>query len=901
LCSCHGCIFESDAKKLREPLRRNVLFALEGLSKRPELPLQAIGQVPFRPLGKSHFKPAPWLHTGDNAYVPSDMSVLAFSKGVDKYLEPFVPLDPGLKDRLYVEFVTRMAPFWQGDNFSSYEEAVKLLDMTKSPGFPYYYQAENKADCLFKYGDLIKDQVERILAGEELPMIFSLTLKDELRPVEKVEQHKTRVFCASDLVHLLCSKQLFHHQNNKLVKTVGQHPVTIGIQIPGSQYVSVMLKHSPKANGSDIGGCDARFNLDFAEIIRDVRKAYIEKQYHLAVDLLYNAVYCGYAVGMGVLYVILHNKSGWENTAHDTSLMVWMGSFAACCLLNLDFDRVMQLNANGDDGIQSFLDDRIDIVKLADTLLKFNVHLEYDSPVPLPLEDVIYLSHQLVTRFIPRFGDVIVAGGNLAKLKSSLNWVRTSETLSYSESALSHLLGLRICLWPWYAEFVRVEEILDMFLQNVERTPLMNELLRSRIPEDLIVQIHLRLEEVNFSPCLLNQDFDVNVTSLIKEHLECMKKQQQKPSKAQRAAQSERDKKAAAEKSKLGARVKGQPGIPGTNNTRSTTKHNNQPKISNSRRGIVVRNREYVNDFNTPGAAGALTVVALQIQPGNVTLFQWLSQLALCFEKYVFRKLKFLWETESPTTNGGKVIYSWDPNVADAQPTTKQQMLVFDRKSDDAPWRCFELDVPHSEIHGVVKEFFVRDTFVPVNADLKLYDCGLLFIGLVGVDSTISTGELHIEYEIELITPTEPPISADLSATINSGGTLSPANFLGTAAFPTNGSSLAFIKNNANVGAVEIDFLVVGQFLLQFSVTGTGLTAANPTIAARTAVLIGPSNNGNPVTIVVNSAGTLLTFTYLVTAQALKNGTPANIALNIGATTVTGGGVRIMPYNNALN
>lgn len=299
-----------------------------------------------------------------------------------------------------------------------------------------------------------------------------------------------------------------------------------------------------------------------------------------------------------------------------------------------------------------------------------------------------------------------------------------------------------------------------------------------------------------------------------------------------------------------------------------------------------MKNREYVNDFSTPGAAATTTIIALPINPGNITVFQWLASLALCFERYHFKSLAFVWETESPTSQGGKVVLAWDPNVADPQPSNKQQLLAFNHKADDAPWRSFRLPIPEGIIHGLTRDFFVRDTLLPFSADQKLYDCGQLFVGLVGVDNTVSTGELHVEYEVEFLEPTQPPLAADLSARIDGGGALTPANFMGTGPqLLRAGSSLAFIKNNLTVGASEFDFLIPGQYALTFLVTGSGLGAVS--IANRN-IRVGPANNGLPEFQITNAAGTVTAFMYIVAVDSIKFSVASLLSLNLAGTTVTG-------------
>jgi len=88
-------------------------------------------------------------------------------------------------------------------------------------------------------------------------------------------------------------------------------------------------------------------------------------------------------------------------------------------------------------------------------------------------------------------------------------------------------------LWPWRIDFLEVEEIIDRFLSGVYLTENMSLLLRGRLSEVEILNLHLRLEgRVTFLPSLAHmEDCEVEqvTTCLIKDL--CVKKLQCKNSK----------------------------------------------------------------------------------------------------------------------------------------------------------------------------------------------------------------------------------------------------------------------------------------------------------------------------------------------------------------------------------
>ena len=469
------------------------------------VPLQVVGFVAPRPIGKSHFVPAPWSRDVDERnqcdYLPSKMTLKALSQSVLKAVDPLISYADVELSRAFDYLHQELSSMWFGDNYTPYAEAVELLNLEKSPGFPWYSSCSDKECALKCHGDKVMKQVEAVVGGEEMWLPFSLTLKDELRTAERVAAEKTRGFAASGLVHLLASKMMFSKQNEKIVQNIGNHPITLGVSVPGNQFVKTVLSLGDCKNcyDADGDGCDQRFNLSLARVIRDLRKSFLAENYHKCVDLLYDAVYAGDVIACGVVHRMLHNKSGWENTSMDNSLYMWAAVYLAVTKITGGlFSEVCRVLINGDDLAFSFNHELLDIQTVSFELARHGVRISFDNCEPRLASDITFLSHTLVERFVLPFGDVLIAAGNKAKLLSSLHWVKPSSSLSFEESCLAHLLGLRLCLWPWRAEFLDVEERIDSFLRGVDVTTTMRLLLKARITEVDIVGMHLRVEGFGF-------------------------------------------------------------------------------------------------------------------------------------------------------------------------------------------------------------------------------------------------------------------------------------------------------------------------------------------------------------------------------------------------------------------
>lgn len=498
-------MFRHQHKKLSDPPLELPLWELyAGGTGAPDLGVKLETTVPWRPLGKSNLIRSPWSdkQTEDEPYIPTVMSVGAAVVGLEKAREPVTYFPEDLVQKAEVYLRRRMKAIWTmtpEDYVLPLDEAVLLLKPDKSPGYPYYYKHSTKGAVINdpETRKICDERVQNLLSGEEVPCYFTLTEKSELRPVEKVKAKKTRIFFASDVHHLITSKVLFDRQNEEMMQKFGQHPITLGIQMPGPQFVRA-VGSLVRCNDGDLSGCDLRFSLRIARSIRNLRKAFLPTRFDSAVNHLYNTVYCGYAAGLGGLYRVFGNKSGWENTAHDNSLMLWMALIIACYHFFPDEDpeKILTALINGDDLVVKMFQGHFK--DLCDWLRKYNTVIEAEDWNERPSSHVTFLSHHLESVFVPGFGDFVVAAGNLPKLLSSLNWVKRSPSLTFEESCVAHLLGIRLCLFPWQVHFDECDKILSDYLSQIEMTTFIRQALSARLNPVELARLHTRAEGFDF-------------------------------------------------------------------------------------------------------------------------------------------------------------------------------------------------------------------------------------------------------------------------------------------------------------------------------------------------------------------------------------------------------------------
>jgi len=463
-----------------------------------------VGCVKFRPLAKNSYVASPWCDYDvalNSKYIPSRMTVLAVKKGLAKAHDGYFTIDEEIATYTERYLINEMKSIWlrnSQDNLTSWDDAVSQLKRDKSAGFPYFYYFKNKGEVIDKGLDEVHDRVNSILSGSDVPSFFAGTLKSELRPFEKVALSKTRVFMASDMHHLLASKILYEVQNLDLMMAFGQHPITLGIQIPGSQFVRLLCSFAPDCFDGDVDGCDLRFILRVARSICSIRHHFLPSEFALAGHHLYSQVYCGFIVILGGLYRLMGNKSGWENTAHDNSFFVWwmFVYLAKVVFPTYDFKDIMKVGINSDDIVAGSKQEFF--MPLIEEGRKLNFLVEVGSHHAQSPSEIVFLSHHLRERFVPMFGDFVLAAGNLPKLLSSVNWVKRNNALTFEESCVTHLIGLRLCLFPWAIEFEKVDSILSTYLLSITLTPFMRQALKARLSEHDLAVLHTRCEFSGF-------------------------------------------------------------------------------------------------------------------------------------------------------------------------------------------------------------------------------------------------------------------------------------------------------------------------------------------------------------------------------------------------------------------
>lgn len=307
-----------------------------------------------------------------------------------------------------------------------------------------------------------------------------------------------------------------------------------------------------------------------------------------------------------------------------------------------------------------------------------------------------------------------------------------------------------------------------------------------------------------------------------------------------------------------------------------------KPNISSSGMSdarIRVKHTEYITDI-----IGSLAFFAdkFEVNPGIAATFPWLSQLAVNYEKYQFRSLEFIYETMTGSSTNGSHIMCADFDATDATPVSKQQALANRCRSRSAPWQedCMSLDL--MDLKGFGPERFVRYGAVPAGTDVKTYDVANFFSCTSGGTNGQPWGELHVRYDVELITPQmEINFPALHSARVLGADSVADFRIYGLDPQVTGSLPVSAVSST-------LTFQITGQFLIEWAFSGS--TLAVPIVS-------GSANQRAQLNVILDSTLASLILLYRVEISAIGQ----TVILDaISSTSVTTCVARICPYQYSL-
>lgn len=238
----------------------------------------------------------------------------------------------------------------------------------------------------------------------------------------------------------------------------------------------------------------------------------------------------------------------------------------------------------------------------------------------------------------------------------------------------------------------------------------------------------------------------------------------------------------------------------------------------------------------------AYTPTLYSTNPGLASTFPWLSKIAARYDKYRFTRLRFEYRSVAATSTAGVAMMSFDYNALDSLPSSKLVQSQTIPNAENNVWVNNDLVVPTDNAWR-----FVRQGVIP-NSDLKTYDLGNMVLSTIYGSGTV-TGELYVEYTVELEKPSEPEAFASRITTN------SPA----AASIPFNGATVQGVPAYT-VSSASLRMDVGGVYLCTLIVDGTAIsTLQQPTSSSASIILTGGT--------CINPAGTKAICVFTINAN----------------------------------
>jgi len=315
-------------------------------------------------------KPAHLFNPGNDPLTMGLLKVANLPGAIDKE-----KLDKASDHFFEGEYVVRSQPapvltFEEGVSGNS-ELGVVPLCRSTSPGYPYICQQRKLpgkrewfGDSDYIYSDEIRKDVEKRIqnarVGIRTETIWIDTLKDERRPIEKVDANKTRVFSVGPQDYIIAVRMYFGAFVGHIMKNRVKNEICVGINAYSSEWTDLVYRLrevGTKVIAGDFSNFDGSLLLD---ILRNIC-IQINKWYSDGNDLiritLFEEICNGIHSCRGHVYSWTHSQpSGNPLTVIINSIfnsIIMRLAFMEVGGSLMDYDKNIRMQNFGDDNLFS--------------------------------------------------------------------------------------------------------------------------------------------------------------------------------------------------------------------------------------------------------------------------------------------------------------------------------------------------------------------------------------------------------------------------------------------------------------------------------------------------------------------------------------------------------------------
>ncbi len=731
-----------------------------------------------------------------NLPVPNEQAAY---KSLAKYGKVEIRLEP--------EYIKKMNKAWEwterqfmpymgNSRVLSLEEAVQRLDMTTSSGFPFNREFPIKRE-LFEHDEYImewlEDDWQRLADDPFWTAICSSSLKEELRPQEKILENSQRTFTAFATDATVHGNRLFVDQNEKMYAAHTVTASSIGMSPLKGNWDKLYRKLNVFKNGYAmdesqfdssqrkflIWGCaQLRWKMYAPEFRTPDNFRRIKTYYRNVINSLI-------LTPEGIMVMKkLGMPSGCPNTVTDNTLILYtMMAYAWICNCPEDdcsyemFEEHTAKALVGDDNtwtVSDYSHQYYNAKTVIDSWKTLGIITTTDSMEPREAADLDFLSAHTV--FVK---GIAVPLYSRDKLMTSLLFAPQSHiTPATSLQRCTNLLQI-----GWtdivFRNFCRafIAWLLSEYDSVLRDDPRWIVAKSSIMSDEAYFTLFTQRKAYFLQP----QSYQETQERLIK--LDNEEKHYTMPSRGKivkttttqtKKANPGRGPKGKSQKvvtktivagGARNGRRRGRGGRKLLGERRGKVQGRGATSFgSNRTRSIRVANEEYIGPVAAANHPN-FNNTAYALNPGIAATFPWLSKQATQWEKYEFEYLEFYFKREvseyASLGQQGKIIMSVDFNAADAPPNSKQQMEDSYPHRDGMPCENISLVIPKMQMKS--KESlgrFVRVGGLPGNADIKTFDLGNLNVATQGTTADGEIGELRVKYVCKFSVPVLEPTNS---------------------------------------------------------------------------------------------------------------------------------------------
>lgn len=350
----------------------------------------------------------------------------------------------------------------------SFDEAIKLVERTSSPGVPWTGLAKTNGEILDDPSKLLEiRRAVEALDEDQIDVIWKNSLKEEIRPIEKIQKNKIRTFTAAPLHFTIYCIMHCHSFNQKLFDTALQHPSVVGYNTyrGGWHDLYMKLKRLPHAFELDVGEYDSSLFRNILYAICEMRFEASDRSEKMkeVFTRMYDKIVNSHIVTVDGNYVqkTTGNPSGSFNTIVDNTIALYILFCYAFIILHPEESyEVFMLNVEpllcGDDNsftVSDLFVNTFNAENIRDVLKVLPVEITSPCWAARRVEEISFLS---------RTFDTFCGGKCLPKLSCD----KMLKSLEYSEYAtdpartLERIGGFLNVAWPdpdFYSYLRRLE------------------------------------------------------------------------------------------------------------------------------------------------------------------------------------------------------------------------------------------------------------------------------------------------------------------------------------------------------------------------------------------------------------------------------------------------------------